>query len=45
MAIDEHSIGDAVTIRPGGGSLGRIDQYEIVRELGGGFGTMYLSRD
>ena len=38
---------DAVTIRPQeGASLGRIDQYELIRELGGGgFGCVYLARD
>ena len=36
-----------VTLRSADGvSLGRIDQYELIRELGGGgFGCVYLARD
>ena len=45
--MPENSINDAVTMRSGSGvALGRIDQYEILQELGGGgFGTVYLARD
>ena len=41
------SMNNAVTMRPDrGASLGRIDQYELIRELGGGgFGCVYLARD
>jgi len=40
------SLGGADTLRPDGAPLGRIDQYELVRELGGGgFGVVYLARD
>ena len=43
----EKSMNDAVTMRSGGDSaLGRIDQYELLKELGGGgFGTVYLAKD
>ena len=45
--MNEHSMNNAVTMRPDrGASLGRIDQYELIRELGGGgFGCVYLARD
>ena len=48
---DELSIGDALTMRDPSVAvsavrLGRIDQYELIRELGGGgFGCVYLARD
>ena len=45
--MNENSMNNAVTMRPqSGASLGRIDQYELIRELGGGgFGCVYLARD
>ena len=45
--MNENSMNNAVTMRPqAGASLGRIDQYELIRELGGGgFGCVYLARD
>jgi len=42
------TINDAATFATGmyGGALGRIDKYELLRELGeGGFGAVYLARD
>ena len=42
----EASLGDKDTVKPGGSTLGRIDQYVLLRELGGGgFGVVFLARD
>ncbi|MBO7206345.1 MAG: hypothetical protein J6W10_01885 [Kiritimatiellae bacterium] len=45
--MSEYSMDNAVTMRPDAdASLGTIDQYELIRELGGGgFGCVYLARD
>ena len=44
---DPHDEDSIVTMRPGAGpSLGRIDQYEVLKRLGGGgYGVVYLARD
>jgi serine/threonine protein kinase len=40
------SMGDAKTAWREGASLGRIDHFELLRELGGGgFGSVFLARD
>ena len=40
------SLGSTDTLRPADAPLGRIDQHELLRELGGGgFGVVYLARD
>ncbi len=43
----ERTINDDVTMRSNVEcSLGHIDQYDLIRELGGGgFGSVYLARD
>lgn len=45
-AVDETSIGNRDTTGVTGVRLGHIDQYELLRELGGGgFGVVFLARD
>ena len=45
--MNDNSMNDAVTMRSDGSTtLGRIDQYDIERKLGGGgFGSVYLASD
>ena len=45
--VMDNSINSAMTMRSGNDAvLARIDQYDVIRELGGGgFGTVYLARD
>ena len=45
--MNDKSMNDAVTMRSEGSAiLGRIDQYDIERKLGGGgFGSVYLASD
>ncbi len=43
---EDRSLGGHDTLKPAGAPIGRIDQFELMRELGGGgFGVVYLARD
>ena len=42
--MNENTMNNAVTMRPdANASLGRIDQYELIRELGGAGSAAYIS--
>lgn len=45
IGLDDDSMPTAIPGRDMAGILGRIDQYDLIRKLGGGFGVVYLARD